>query len=358
MKELAVLGSTGSIGRNTLKVALAHPERVRVGVLTAGRNAELLAEQALRHRPRLVAIRDEEQRADLEERLAGTGIRVLAGEDGILEAALEPECDTVMGAIVGGAGLRPVYEALKAGRDVALANKEPLVMAGALMRAAARASGARLLPVDSEHNALFQCVHGEERGGIRRLVLTASGGPFRLTPAEEIADATVEQALAHPTWKMGPKITIDSATLMNKGLEVIEAHFLFDVPADAIDVVIHPKSVVHSLVEFVDGSVLAELGTADMRIPIRYALSYPGALAGRGRAASRSPVGRSAGVLPARSEALPLPGPRLPRAAGLLRRQNRPQCGQRGGRGAVSGRRDSLWRHRRDDRQGPRRGRR
>ena len=275
MKHIALLGSTGSVGRSTLDVVSAHPDRVDVVGLAAGRRVDLLIEQARAHRPRLVAIADARLLPELRAALEGTGIRAVGGDEGVLEVALLAEADMLVGAIVGGAGLLPVFRALEAGKDLAIANKETLVMAGALMTETARRSGARILPVDSEHNALFQCLNGERLESVRRLVLTASGGPFRDWPLERMESATVQQALAHPTWKMGPKITIDSATLMNKGLEVIEAHFLFGLPADAIDVVIHPKSVVHSLVEFEDGSILAELGTADMRIPIRYALSYP-----------------------------------------------------------------------------------
>jgi len=275
MKGLAILGSTGSIGSNVLRVVEAFPDRLKVEALAAGGNVERLAEQVARHQPRLVALRDE---AALE-RLAGLvdlrGVRAVSGTAGMVEVATCEAARMVVASAVGAVGLVPTYRALEAGKDVALANKETLVMAGELMLARAGESGARLLPIDSEHCALHQCLAGRRVSDVRRLLLTASGGPFRNRPRESFATITREEALAHPTWRMGPKITIDSATLMNKGLEVIEARWLFGVAAAQIEVLIHPQSVVHSLVELVDGTVLAQLGVTDMRMPIQYALSHP-----------------------------------------------------------------------------------
>jgi len=274
-RRVAILGSTGSIGRQALEVIEALPDRLGVAALTAERNVERLAEQALRFRPDLVAIADADRAEDLAERLRGTGIAVAAGREGVRRAAVAPEAGIVLGAISGVAGLAPVLDAVRAGKTVALANKEPLVAAGSIVMEEARRSGARILPVDSEHSAIFQALRGFEVREVARLVLTASGGPFRGRPPGELETVTPEEALAHPTWEMGPKVTIDSATLMNKGLEIIEAHWLFGVPYDRIAVLIHPQSVVHSLVEFVDGTMLAHLGAPDMRLPIQYALCYP-----------------------------------------------------------------------------------
>src|SRR5918998_833306 len=278
---IAILGSTGSIGCNPLRVVetLDAGRRFRVVALAAGRNVSRLAEQIERHRPELVAVesdaRAEELRAELARRDVPPPARVLSGEAGLVEVATHAGASTVVSATVGAVGLVPTLRALEAGKRVALANKETLVMAGELMTRAARASGAELLPVDSEHNALHQCLRGERREEVRRLVLTASGGPFRTKPAAEMEAATVEEAMRHPTWNMGEKITIDSATLMNKGLEVIEAHWLFGFGPDEIDILVHPESVVHSLVEMIDGSVIAQLGVTDMRHVIQYALTYP-----------------------------------------------------------------------------------
>jgi 1-deoxy-D-xylulose-5-phosphate reductoisomerase len=282
VKRLAILGSTGSIGRSALEVAASLGPEVEVVALAAGRNGALLAEQAAawagRRRPGgrlLVSLGDEGGAAALRDAVAGLPCDVVAGPEGILAAATHADADLVLAAVVGFAGLAPTLAALDAGKDVALANKEALVAGGALVRAAQRRTGARLFPVDSEHAALAQCLEGRANGEVKRLVLTASGGPFRAWPAAEVAAATPAAALAHPVWDMGAKITVDSATLLNKGLEVIEAHWLFDMPYERIDVLIHPQSVVHSLVELTDGSYLAQLATADMRLPIQYALTWP-----------------------------------------------------------------------------------
>ena len=279
-REISILGSTGSIGCNALRV-VRHLGDVKVLALAAGRNAELLARQVAEFRPELAACADEECASVLESELGSLGIggsdrpRIVFGEDGLVEAATMPQCGTVVSATVGAVGFVPTLRAIEAGKRIALANKETLVMAGELMTSAARESGAEILPVDSEHNALHQCLRGEKLGEVRRLVLTASGGPFREKTKEQIANATREEALAHPTWDMGEKITIDSATLMNKGLEVIEAHWLFGLGGDRIDVVVHPQSVVHSMVELVDGSVIAQMGVTDMKHAIQYAITFP-----------------------------------------------------------------------------------
>jgi len=274
MKRLTILGSTGSIGTQTIDVIASRPGEFRVVALCAGRNGARLAAQAHALKPELVVVSDEaEARALVPELPAGT--RVAFGRDGLVEAARHPEADLVVCGLVGALGIEPAYAAVDAGKDIALANKEALVAAGEFVVARARATGALILPVDSEHNALHQCLRGENAAEIQRLWLTASGGPFRGFSREALASATPEQALKHPTWVMGPKITIDSATLMNKGLEVIEARWLFDVGHDRIRVVVHPESVVHSLVEFCDGSFKAQLGVTDMRHPIQYALTYP-----------------------------------------------------------------------------------
>jgi 1-deoxy-D-xylulose-5-phosphate reductoisomerase len=276
VKRLAILGSTGSIGQSALAVVDAHADRLQVVALAAGENVALLAEQAARYRPRVVGVASEAARVDLVARLDGSGTTVLrAGPDGLIAAATHADVDIVLCASSGTAGLEAALAAIECGKTLALANKEVLVMAGALMIDAARRRGVALLPVDSEHNAIHQCLCGRGTREVTRLILTASGGPFRGLAAEALARVTPEDALRHPTWRMGRKITIDSATLMNKGLEVIEARWLFDVPASAIDVVIHPQSIVHSMVEFRDGSVLAQLGVTDMRLPIQYAFSYP-----------------------------------------------------------------------------------
>ena len=272
-RKIAILGATGSIGKSTLDLVERHPERFEVTAVTAATNVDVLADIARRTRSRLAGIADVSRLGQLQSLLADTNCRVAAGEEALIEAI--DGTDLVIAAIVGCAGLRPVMAAVEAGKTVALANKEALVTAGALMTDAAAASGATLLPVDSEHNAIFQCLAGSRAEDVSRIILTASGGPFRTASAETIRSATPAQAVAHPNWSMGAKISVDSATLMNKGLELIEAHFLFGLPSRQIDIVVHPQSVVHSLVEFVDGSVLAQLGSPDMRIPIAYALGWP-----------------------------------------------------------------------------------
>jgi 1-deoxy-D-xylulose-5-phosphate reductoisomerase len=274
VKRLAILGSTGSIGTSTLDIVEMFPERFSVVALAAGRNLDRLEEQVRRHRPDCVAVADDADARSLQARLGGE-TRVLHGAEGRLAVATHPDAEMVVSALVGAVGLQPTYAAVREGTDVALANKESLVVAGEQIMAAAAVSGSRLLPVDSEHNALHQCLRGESMDEVRHLWLTASGGPFRGHTKERLAAVTPEQALRHPTWNMGAKITIDSATLMNKGLEIIEARWLFGLGADRIRVVVHPQSVVHSMVELTDGSFKAQLGVTDMRHPIQYALSWP-----------------------------------------------------------------------------------
>ena len=273
-RKIVILGATGSIGKSTLDLVERSPERFEVVAVTAATNSEALAEIARRTGAKLAVVADESRGGDLRTRLGGTDCSVASGEVALIEAATM-DADLVIAAIVGCAGLRPVMAAVEAGRIVALANKEALVTAGDLMTEAAERHGATLLPVDSEHNAIFQCLAGSRREDVSRLILTASGGPFRTTAEAGMREATPAQAIAHPNWSMGAKISVDSATLMNKGLELIEASYLFGVPSKRIDVLIHPQSVVHSLVEFVDGSVLAQLGSPDMRVPIAYAMAWP-----------------------------------------------------------------------------------
>jgi 1-deoxy-D-xylulose-5-phosphate reductoisomerase len=279
MKQIAILGSTGSIGCNTLRVIEAFQGEFSVAALGAGTQVELLAEQIAQFQPRVVSVADEEcedkLRYELKQRDVSAQPKISVGVDGLSEVATIDGAEIVIGAVVGALGLLPTYRALELGRRVALANKETLVVAGELMTRAAEKSGAELLPVDSEHNALHQCLRGEQRRELKRLILTASGGPFRTASKETIENATPAQALKHPTWQMGAKITIDSATLMNKGLEVIEARWLFEASADEIDVVVHPQSIVHSMIELIDGSLIAQLGVTDMRHAIQYALTYP-----------------------------------------------------------------------------------
>ena len=275
MKRIAILGSTGSIGRSALAVVDAHPTRLRVAALAAGDNASLLAAQIERYRPHLAAIASAAGLDRLKAALGSSTTAVASGPHALVEVATHPDVDVVICASAGTAGLEAVLAAIEAGKTIALANKEVLVMAGALVTAAARRRNVAILPVDSEHNAIHQCLHGRHPSEVRRLVLTASGGPFRELTQGDLERVRPEAALQHPTWQMGRKITIDSATLMNKGLEVIEAHWLFDVDADRIDVLIHPQSIVHSMVELTDGSVIAQLGVTDMRLPIQYACSYP-----------------------------------------------------------------------------------
>jgi 1-deoxy-D-xylulose-5-phosphate reductoisomerase len=279
LKQLSILGSTGSIGRQCLSVVESLPERFGVVALAAGGNLEELTGQIERHRPELVSVGDAKKADELASALRTKGISPLPaihhGREGMLAVGTHTKADIVVSAAVGVVGLEATYEAVKLGKTVALSNKEVLVAAGELVMAAAKKAGRELLPVDSEHNAVHQCLRGGTHGEVRRLVLTASGGPFRKTPLAELQNVSPEQALAHPNWKMGNRITIDSATMMNKGFEVIEARWLFGVRPDQIDVVIHPQSTIHSMVEFVDGSILAQLGPTDMRMPIQYALTYP-----------------------------------------------------------------------------------
>jgi 1-deoxy-D-xylulose-5-phosphate reductoisomerase len=276
---VAILGSTGSIGTNTLRVIESMgSDHFQVVALGAGNNVSLLAEQIAKHLPELVSVENEQAAHDLRAELFERDVdlpRIIVGEAGLVEVATHSQADCVVSATVGAVGFVPTLRAIEAGKRVALANKETLVMAGELMTSAARASGAELLPVDSEHNALHQCLRGEKRSEVRRIVLTASGGPFRTKTSTQMRESTVSEALRHPTWNMGAKITIDSATLMNKGLEVIEAHWLFGFDADQIGIVVHPESVVHSMIEMVDGSVIAQMGITDMRHAIQYALTYP-----------------------------------------------------------------------------------
>ena len=274
MKKVAILGCTGSIGKSTLDLIERSPDEFEITALTAAVNVDALADAARRTNARLAVIADESRLRDLEDALQGSGCQAAAGADSLVGAATG-DSDLVMAAIVGCAGLRPTMAAVEAGKTVALANKEALVTAGDLMTEAAKTSGATLLPVDSEHNAIFQSLAGSRIDQVSRIILTASGGPFRTASAETIRDATPAQAVAHPNWTMGAKISVDSATLMNKGLELIEAHYLFGLPSERIDILVHPQSVIHSLVEFIDGSVLAQLGSPDMRIPIAYALAWP-----------------------------------------------------------------------------------
>lgn len=276
MKRLSILGSTGSVGRNVLRVVNQFPERFSIAAIAGGRNVGLLAEQVMDFGPEVAVVLDEDLARQLKEMLRGEGnVEILHGLDGYRVAATLSSADLVVSAIVGAAGLLPTMAAIEAGKPVALANKESLVMAGELVMGTARKKGVSIIPVDSEHSAIFQCLAGHRRQDLERIVLTASGGPFLDKSAEDFEAVTPETALCHPTWKMGPKITIDSSTLMNKGLEVIEAKWLFDVPLELIQVMIHPESVIHSMVVYRDGSVIAQLGLPDMRIPIAYALSHP-----------------------------------------------------------------------------------
>jgi 1-deoxy-D-xylulose-5-phosphate reductoisomerase len=278
-RGIAILGSTGSIGCNSLRVIESLGlDSFRVVALAAGRNVKVLADQIARHRPQLVSVESESSAAELHDELIARGLltpRLLVGEPGLVEVATHEAADCVISATVGAVGFVPTLRALEAGKRVALANKETLVMAGELMTRAAEKSGAELLPVDSEHNALHQCLRGEKRSEVRRIILTASGGPFRKRDKQGMASATVAEAMQHPTWNMGAKITIDSATLMNKGLEVIEAHWLFGFSPDEIGIVVHPESIVHSMIELIDGSIIAQMGVTDMRHAIQYALTYP-----------------------------------------------------------------------------------
>src|SRR6185312_3135946 len=278
MKRIAILGSTGSIGRSTLDVIEKNPQRFQLVTMAAGRNVELALEQARRWRPKVLSLATEENAEKLSKQLKAEGlseIEIAAGQPGTVRVATHPEVDFVVSAIVGVAGLKATYEAVRAGKEIGLANKECMVAAGELITREARRQGKPLLPIDSEHNAVHQCMRGGKMNEVERIWLTASGGPFLNTPKSEFEHITVEQALNHPTWKMGQRITIDSATLMNKGFEVIEACRLFNMPPEKIGVVVHPQSTIHSMVEFNDGSILAQLSVTDMRLPILYALTYP-----------------------------------------------------------------------------------
>ncbi len=277
MKKITILGSTGSIGTSALKVIEANPDRYSVQALTAGNNIELLFEQILRFRPEAVAVSDEQQAGILRDRLKGKcHAEVLSGVDGFIKIACLSSADTIISAMSGSAGLVPTFEAIKAGKEIALANKETMVMAGSIIMDTARKHGVSILPIDSEHSAVFQSLQGHKREDVRRVILTASGGPFRNLPDNaDMAAITPAMALKHPNWDMGRKITIDSATMMNKGLEVIEAKWLFDLNIGQIEVLIHPESVIHSMVEYADGSIIAQMGIPDMITPISYALSYP-----------------------------------------------------------------------------------
>ena len=274
MKTIAVLGSTGSIGTQTLDIVREHGD-IRVAALGAGKNIRLLESQIREFRPGLAAVWDEKRALELKTRIADTDTKVVSGMDGLLELAELPETELLVTAIVGMIGIRPTMAALEAGKDIALANKETLVTAGHLIMPLAEEKGARILPVDSEHSAIFQCLHGENRGDVSRLLLTASGGPFRGYSRKQLETVRLEDALKHPNWSMGQKITVDSATLVNKGLEVMEARWLFGVRLEQIQVLVQPRSVIHSMVEFRDGAVIAQLGTPDMHLPIQYALYYP-----------------------------------------------------------------------------------
>ena len=275
MKSIGILGSTGSIGTQTLDVIDALPGKFQIKYLTSNQNTELLGEQALKFNPDTVCIAVEEKRAELETILTGTDINITSGRNALLEIAGRDDIDLVMNGLVGATGMEPTIEAVQAGVDVALSNKESMVMAGGIINGLLKKHSGNLFPVDSEHSAIWQCLTGENIDQVKRIILTGSGGPFRTKLIEEFSQITREQALQHPNWDMGNKITIDSATMMNKGLEVIEAHWLFNLNADQIDIIIHPQSIIHSMVEFVDGSVKAQMGVPDMKLPIQYALTYP-----------------------------------------------------------------------------------
>lgn len=275
MKKIAILGSTGSIGTQTLDVVREHPDELSVAALAAGRNKEKLREQIKEFHPKIVSLSEEKLALEMKKELAGTGIDVLYGMEGLMAVAGAKEADVVVTAVVGMMGILPTMEAIRKGKDIALANKETLVTAGHLIMPMAKEHHVSILPVDSEHSAIFQCLHGERHRDVDKLLLTASGGPFRGKRLEDLQKVTLEDALKHPNWSMGQKITIDSSTMVNKGLEVMEAHWLFDVDYDQIEVVVQPQSIIHSMVQFVDGAILAQLGTPDMRVPIEYALFYP-----------------------------------------------------------------------------------
>ena len=274
-RRISILGSTGSIGRNTLDIVARQPRAYEVTALASRSDWKTITDQAKLFKPAFITIFEEEPASRARELLKGTGIEVLNGVEGLLEAASSDKTDVVVSAIVGAAGVMPTYAAVESGKIVALANKEALVAAGELITGEAQRTGARIIPVDSEHSAVFQALMGQDPSAVRKVILTASGGPFFGKPKETLSKVTPEMALDHPRWKMGPKVTVDSATMMNKGLEIIEAKWIFDIPAERIDVLIHPQSIVHGMVEYLDGSVMAQMGIADMRIPIAFALSYP-----------------------------------------------------------------------------------
>ena len=275
MKKIAILGSTGSIGTQTLDVVREHPDELSVVALAAGRNKEKLREQIREFHPKVVSLSEEKMVLEMKKELDGTGIEVLCGMEGLMAVAGIEEADVVVTAVVGMMGILPTMEAIRKGKDIALANKETLVTAGHLIMPMAREHHVSILPVDSEHSAIFQCLHGERQKDVDKILLTASGGPFRGKTLKDLENVTLEDALKHPNWSMGQKITIDSSTMVNKGLEVMEARWLFDVNYDQIEVVVQPQSIIHSMVQFVDGAILAQLGTPDMRVPIEYALFYP-----------------------------------------------------------------------------------
>ena len=275
MKKVSILGSTGSIGTQALEVISGFPDKFEVAALGAGSNIELLKEQVEKFRPEYAVVKDEELAGSLGKELNFSGTEIIYGDEGYCRIASLPEADIVISSMVGSAGLKPTHAAIESGKTVGLANKESLVVAGQVLTEAAKKSGSKILPIDSEHSAIFQALNGSPKEEVKKLIITASGGPFRNTPAEELKEVTVESALNHPTWKMGNKITIDSSTLMNKGFEVIEARWLFDINVESISVWIHPQSIVHSMVEFIDGSMISQLSIPDMKIPIAYALSYP-----------------------------------------------------------------------------------
>lgn len=275
MKKIAILGSTGSIGTQTLDVVREHPDELSVVALAAGRNKEKLREQIREFHPKVVSLSEEKMALEMKKELAGTGVEVLSGMEGLMAVAGIEEADVVVTAVVGMMGILPTMEAIRKGKDIALANKETLVTAGHLIMSMAREHHVSILPVDSEHSAIFQCLHGERQKDVDKILLTASGGPFRGKTLKDLENVTLEDALKHPNWSMGQKITIDSSTMVNKGLEVMEARWLFDVNYDQIEVVVQPQSIIHSMVQFVDGAILAQLGTPDMRVPIEYALFYP-----------------------------------------------------------------------------------
>ncbi len=275
MKKIGVMGATGSIGTQTLEIVRDNPDRLQITALAAGRNVDLLEKQVREFKPKLAVLWDEEAAASLKTKIADLPVEVAAGMDGLLKMAAMEEVETLVTAVVGMIGIRPTMEAIKNGKEIALANKETLVTAGHLIMPLAKEHGVRILPVDSEHSAIFQSLRGEKRSQIRKILLTASGGPFRGKTKEELAHMTLEDALKHPNWSMGRKITVDSSTLVNKGLEVMEVKWLFDVPLEKIQVVVHPQSILHSAVEYDDGAVIGQMGVPDMKLPIQYALFYP-----------------------------------------------------------------------------------